>query len=150
MKSDASEYDAELAILNAIQAAASSDDAELIHFVIDPSVLGILSLTGRRSMTVNEIARSLKLPLATCYKLVEQMLQFGLVAWTGTTRTSSRGRAATYTSTLRCVTFMMCDGRAEATITWKNGQKDTFRREFFASEVGTENASRVTTVPTKT
>jgi len=142
LKGDAVEYDEEVSIFNAIQAATSSQDKDLIHFVIDPNVLAILSITGRRGMTVNDISRSLKLPLATCYKLVEQMIELGLVARVGTTRTSSRGRAANYTSSLKCVSFTMCDSHVEANITWKNGQKETFRRDFHPDNGNSEDGGR--------
>lgn len=129
-RADSYEEDHELSIFNAIQLANSSQDRELIHFLINPQVLGILSVTGRRSMTVNDISHYLNLPLATCYKLVEQMVELGLMARVGTTRTSSRGRAANYTSSLKGVTLRMVDMHIEATVTWKNGQMESFRREF--------------------
>jgi len=122
--------DRELSIFNAIQLATNGQDKDLVHFLVHPHVLAILSLTGRRGMTVNDISRSLSLPLATCYKLVEQMVELGLMARIGTTRTSSRGRAANYTSSLRSVKVIMGDQFLEATITWKNGQTEVLRREF--------------------
>ncbi len=129
-RADSYEEDHELSIFNAIQLANASQDKELIHFLINPQVLGILSVTGRRSMTVNDISHYLNLPLATCYKLVEQMVELGLMARVGTTRTSSRGRAANYTSSLKNVNVKMADMNIEATVTWKNGQIESFRREF--------------------
>lgn len=129
-RADIYEEDHEISIFNAIQLANQSQNVELVHFLISPQVLGILSVTGRRSMTVNDIARQLNLPLATCYKLVEQMVEFGLMARVGTTRTSSRGRAANYTSSLKSVTVSMVDMQIDATVTWKNGEVESFHRDF--------------------
>lgn len=129
-RAESFDEDQEISIFNAIQLASSSQDKDLIHFVVHPHVLAILSLTARRGMTVNDISRSLELPLATCYKFVENMVELGLMARIGTTRTSSRGRAANYTSSLRSVSVSMSDGHIEATIIWKNGQAEQFRRDF--------------------
>ena len=129
-RADIYEQDHEISIFNAIQLASQSHNVELVHFLISPQVLGILSVTGRRSMTVNDIAHQLNLPLATCYKLVEQMVEFGLMARVGTTRTSSRGRAANYTSSLKSVTVSMMDMQVDATVTWKNGEVESFHRDF--------------------
>jgi predicted transcriptional regulator len=98
-------------------------------------------------MTVNDMSHQLSLPLATCYKLVEQMVELGLMARVGTTRTSSRGRAANYTSSLKSVTLKMVDLSIEATVTWKNGQMESFRRGFQNGGTGPEamiNDQRVT------
>ncbi|MDD1748210.1 MAG: hypothetical protein LUQ16_10655 [Methanomassiliicoccales archaeon] len=89
-------------------------------------------------MTVNDISHHLNLPLATCYKLVEQMVELGLMARVGTTRTSSRGRAANYTSSLKSVSLRMVDMNIEAVVTWKNGQAESFRREFRLGATDTE------------
>jgi hypothetical protein len=129
-RADSYENDEELCIFSAIQTACQSEDGELAHFVVNPNVVAILALIGRRSLTVNDISRSLMLPLATCYKLVEQMVELGLAARVGTTRTSSRGRAATYTSSVKAVNFNMSDVHVDLSITWKNGQIEHFKREF--------------------
>jgi hypothetical protein len=53
-----------------------------------------------------------------------------MVARIGTTRTSSRGRAANYTSTVRAIQINMADTHVEASVTFKNGHKDHFKRDF--------------------
>lgn len=124
------EEDQEISIFNAIQLASQSHDKELIHFLVNPHVLAILSITARKGMTVNDVSRALELPLATCYKLVERMVELGLMARIGTTRTSSRGRAANYTSSLRSMSVSMSEGHLEASVVWKNGQVEDFRMDF--------------------
>ncbi|MGD1061509.1 MAG: hypothetical protein ABR879_08650 [Methanomassiliicoccales archaeon] len=137
-KGDTADYDEEMLIFDALNVAAQSEDRELVHFLINPNALGILAIITRRSMTVGEISRSLHLPLATCYKLVEQMVTFGLAARASTARTT-RARAATYVSSLKAVSFCMHDCSAEMTVVWKNGNKETFRHEFSPAEIQVED-----------
>ncbi len=128
-KGDTADYDEEMLIFDALNVAARSEDRDLVHFLVNPSALGILAIITRKSMTVRDVSRSLKLPLATCYKLVEQMVDFGLAARTSTVRTN-RSKAAKYISSLKTVGFYMHDCMAEVTIVWKNGNKETFRHAF--------------------
>ena len=53
---DLFEEDYELKILGAIRLAAQMQDKELAHCLINPQVLAILSLTGRKALTIHEIA----------------------------------------------------------------------------------------------
>ncbi len=133
-KTESFEEDHELKILGAIRLAAQIQDKELAHCLINPQVLAILSLTGRKALTIHEISEALDMTLATSYKMVERMTELGLMARTGIARTSARGRAGKYTSSMKKVSFSLCDSRMEATITWKNGQVDCFQRDFLASE----------------
>jgi predicted transcriptional regulator len=126
--------DHELKILGAIRLASRIEDKEMTHFLINPQVLAILSLTGRKALTIHEISDALELTLATSYKLVERLVELGLMARIGIARTSARGRAAKYTSSMKKVSFSMCDSRMEATVTWKNGQVDCFQKDFLANE----------------
>ena len=130
---DTIDYDEEMLIFDALNVAARSQDKELVHFLINPNALGVLAIITRKSMTVGEISLSLGVPLATCYKLLEQMVTFGLAARTSSNGTS-RNRAARYISSLKAVSFSMHDNMAEITIVWKNGEKDTFRHSFFPGE----------------
>jgi predicted transcriptional regulator len=133
-KTESFEEDHELRILGAINLASHIQDKELAHCLINPQVLAILSLTGRKALTIHEISEALEMTLATSYKLVERMTELGLMARTGIARTSARGRAGKYTSSMKKVTFSMSDSRMEATIIWKNGQVDCFQRDFMATE----------------
>ena len=133
-KMESFEEDHELKILGAIRLASQIEDKEMAHFLINPQVLAILSLTSRKAMTIHEISDALELTLATSYKVVERMTELGLMVRIGIARTSARGRAAKYTSSMKKVSFNMCDSRMEATITWKNGQVDCFQRDFLANE----------------
>jgi len=114
----------EYSIWDAIK-LANNQKEELAGSMIDPSVLEILALTVRRDMTVNDLAGFLNIPLTTCYKLVERMTKLGILAETGYIRTSARGRAATYTATIKSVSIQAGNGKVAMDVTWKNGQADT-------------------------
>lgn len=127
-KAESFPEDYEMSIFCAIQQAERTQNEKLLRFLVNPDVLGILSIAGRKSLTVSDMARKLGLPLATCYKLVEQMVDFGLMARVGITRTSSRGRAANYISSIKSVNLRMTEMRLEAVISWKNGTTQSIYR----------------------
>ena len=114
----------EYSIWDAIK-VANDQKSELPDSMINPSVLEILSLTVRKDMTVNDMASFLGIPLTTCYKLVERMTNLGILAETGYVRTSARGRAATYTATVKSVSIQAGNGKVAMDVTWKNGQAET-------------------------
>jgi len=120
----ASETCRDVSIWDAIRIANDKKN-ELADSMINPSVLEILSLTIRRDLTVNDMASFLNIPLTTCYKLVEKMTNLGILAETGYIRTSARGRAATYTSTIKSVSIQAGNGKVAMDLTWKNGEADT-------------------------
>ncbi len=89
---DTYELDMDSAILDAISRLSKQDKTAVAHFIIDPVVLFILGTTSRRSLTVSEMAPSINLPIATCYKLVYQLEAFGLMSKVGVSRTSGTGQ----------------------------------------------------------
>jgi hypothetical protein len=127
---DTYELDVDSAILDAIGRLCKQDKAEVAHFIIDPVVLFILGATSRKCLTVSEMAPSINLPIATCYKLVYQLEAFGLMSKVGVSRTSGRGKASTYTSILKSLNLELRNGSILMTVTWKNNQRETFRREL--------------------
>lgn len=114
----------EYSIWDAIKLATDQKE-DLADNMINPAVLEILALTVRKEMTVNDLASFLGIPLTTCYKLVEKMTKLGILAETGYVRTSARGRAATYTATVKSVSIQAGNGKVAMDVTWKNGQADT-------------------------
>jgi DNA-binding Lrp family transcriptional regulator len=114
----------EYSIWDAIKVATDRRE-DLAGNMINPSILEILALTVRKEMTVNDLASFLGIPLTTCYKLVEKMTDIGILAETGYIRTSARGRAATYTATVKSVSIQARNGKVAMDVTWKNGQADT-------------------------
>jgi hypothetical protein len=118
------------ALLDAIDRLNKQDKTEVAHFIIDPVILFILGATSRRSLTVTEMAPSINLPIATCYKLVYQMETFGLMSKVGVSRTIGRGKASIYTSVLKALNLELKNGSILMTVTWKNNQRETFRREL--------------------
>ena len=111
----------EMCILEALRTANIYRE-ELASSIIDAPVLTIVAATARRELTVREISAITAIPLATCYKIVEKMSSLGLLAEIGKVRTSTRGKASMYTTTLKCFSVDISSGIIEISITWKNGQ----------------------------
>ena len=150
MVGDTYELDMNGAILDAIGRLNKQDKAEVAHFIIDPVVLFILGATSRRTLTVSEMAPSINLPIATCYKLVYQLEAFGLMSKVGLSRTSGRGKASTYTSILKSLNLELKNGSILMTVTWKNNQRETFRRELSTEPSNTAFALMVSPIDLKT
>jgi len=122
----------EVCILEAIRTANMHRD-ELIESLVDNSVLIIAAATARRTLTVREISTLTMIPLATCYKIVDKMSTLGLLAETGKVRTSTRGKASIYTSSMRDFSVDLSKGSIDMNITWKNGQIMNINREVCMS-----------------
>ncbi|WP_019176666.1 hypothetical protein [Methanomassiliicoccus luminyensis] len=118
----------EVCILEAIR-TANTHREELAESLVDNSVLIIVAATARRELTVREISTITSIPLATCYKLVEKMAGIGLLAETGKVRTSTRGKASMYTSSLKNFSVDLSNGSIDLNIIWKNGQTMGVNRE---------------------
>ncbi len=119
----------EMCILEAIRTANIYRE-ELASSIIDAPVLTIVAATARRELTVREISAITAIPLATCYKIVEKMSSLGLLAEIGKVRTSTRGKASMYTTTLKCFSVDISSGTIEISITWKNGQTMNLTKEI--------------------
>ena len=130
MVGDTYELDVDSAILDAVSRLSKQDKTAVAHYIIDPVVLFILGATSRRCLTVSEMAPSINLPIATCYKLVYQLEAFGLISKVGVSRTSGRGKASTYTSILKSLNLELKNGSILMTVTWKNNHRESFRREL--------------------
>ena len=122
----------EMCILEAIRTANIYRE-ELASSIIDAPVLTIVAATARRELTVREISALTAIPLATCYKIVEKMSSLGLLAEIGKVRTSTRGKASMYTTTLKCFSVDISSGIIEISITWKNGQTMKLTKEICPS-----------------
>jgi hypothetical protein len=83
------------------------------------------------------MAPSINLPIATCYKLVYQLESFGLMSKVGVSRTSGRGKASTYTSILKSLNLELKNGAILMTVTWKNNQRESFKRELSTEPTNT-------------
>ncbi len=118
----------EVCILEAIRTANEHRD-ELAESLVDNSVLIIMAATARRELTVREVSTITSIPLATCYKLVEKMASIGLLAETGKVRTSTRGKASMYTSSMKSFSVDLTNGSIDLNVIWKNGQTFSVSRE---------------------
>ncbi len=118
----------EVCILEAIR-IANEHRVDLAESLVDNSVLTIMAATARRELTVREISSITSIPLATCYKLVEKMASIGLLAETGKVRTSTRGKASMYTSSLKSFAVDLGNGNIDLNVVWKNGQTMEVNRD---------------------
>ncbi len=130
----------EVCILEAIR-TANAHREELAESLVDNSVLIIMAATARRDLTVREVSTITSIPLATCYKLVEKMASIGLLAETGKVRTSTRGKASMYTSSMRSFSVDVSNGFIEVNIIWKNGQTMGVTREVCSTMMPGEMAT---------
>jgi hypothetical protein len=130
----------EVCILEAIR-TANAHREELAESLVDNSVLIIMAATARRDLTVREVSTITSIPLATCYKLVEKMASIGLLAETGKVRTSTRGKASMYTSSMKTFSVDVSNGFIELNIVWKNGQTMAVTREVCATMMPGEMAT---------
>ena len=130
----------EICILEAIR-TANAHREELAESLVDNSVLIIMAATARRDLTVREISTVTAIPLATCYKLVEKMASIGLLAETGKVRTSTRGKASMYSSSMKTFSVDISNGLIEISIMWKNGQTMSVTREVCSTMMPTEMAT---------
>jgi hypothetical protein len=124
----------EICILEAIR-TANAHREELAESLVDNSVLIIMAATARRDLTVREISTVTSIPLATCYKLVEKMAGIGLLAETGKVRTSTRGKASMYSSSMKTFSVDVSNGLIEISIMWKNGQTMNVVREVCSTMI---------------
>lgn len=124
----------EICILEAIR-TANAHREELAESLVDNSVLIIMAATARRDLTVREISTVTAIPLATCYKLVEKMAGIGLLAETGKVRTSTRGKASMYSSSMKTFSVDVSNGLIEISIMWKNGQTMNVVREVCSTMI---------------
>jgi hypothetical protein len=80
----------EVTLMEAIQRMNRQDRKDIAQFVIDPMALFILGVTSKKSLTINDISPAVNLPIATCYKLVYQMENLGLMTKCGLSRTDRK------------------------------------------------------------
>jgi hypothetical protein len=118
------------AVQRAIELLNKQDRTEIAHVVIDPVAMFILGITSKRCMTVSDISPSVNLPIATCYKLVYQMENLGLMTKCGASRTTGRGKAATYTSVMKSINLDIKASAINLLVTWKNGQTMLFKKDM--------------------
>jgi hypothetical protein len=123
------------AVLEAIEKLSEQPTKEIAHHVIDPISIFILGATSKRAMTVADIASSIAMPTASCYKIVADMENLGLMTRVGSCRTTGKGKATTYTSVVKSVYLEMKGGKVMLCIMLKNGNTMQFNRDL-ATAIG--------------
>lgn len=125
----------DMAVLEAIEKLSEQPTKEIAHHVIDPISIFILGATSKRTMTVADIAASIAMPTASCYKIIADMENLGLMTRCGSCRTTGKGKATTYTSVVKSVYLEMKGGKVMLCIMLKNGNTMQFSRDL-ASGIG--------------
>lgn len=121
------------AILEALERMNKQDVQSITHFILDPVALFILGVTSKKCMTISDISPAVNLPVATCYKLVYQMEELGLMSKCGMSRNTGRGKAATYTSVMKTLNLELKNGFMSIVVTWKNGRTVLFKKDLNSS-----------------
>lgn len=127
----------DMAVLEAIEKLSHRSPRDVAHLVIDHVSIFILGMTSARPMTINDIAASMALSSAACYKLVAGMEDLGLMARCGQHRTTTKGKAHLYTSVVKSVNLDMKAGKITLCLLLKNGNTMHFSR-VLAEGVGGE------------
>lgn len=87
----------------------------------DSLALKILAMTIGKELTVQEIKDNLEVSIVTCYGVVKQLRDVGLLVEVGKSRTSTHGLSTLYTSTLKTSLLRLTDGRLEIIYIFKDG-----------------------------
>jgi hypothetical protein len=127
---EAKEQIVDMAVLEAIEKLSEKPSGDIAHHVIDPISIFILGATSKRAMTVAEIAGIISMPTASCYKIVADMENLGLMTRCGSCRTTGRGKAITYTSVVKSVFLEMKGGKVQLHIVLKNGNTMQLTRDM--------------------
>lgn len=117
----ARKVDEENSIYHAIRVAESRGQ-ELCDAILDPWTLKIVAMTIGRSLSVKEIGSNLGISSVSCYKNVERLVEYGLLAPTPKLRTSTHGRAIGYTATVKSGSITLKDGQLEILCNSKEGK----------------------------
>lgn len=83
----------------------------------------ILSATDAQPKSVKDIARSCRLSLSRCYRLIREMEGSGIIR-----RADAPGREAMYISNLRSVEMSLEDDKLSLSVVFRDGTRD--RRDY--------------------
>ena len=125
----------DMAVLEAIDRLSKQPAREVAHLVLDHISIFILGATAKKGMTAADIAASMAISTASCYKIVAELERLGLMTRCGSCRTTGKGKATTYTSVVKSVYLEMKGGKVMLCIMLKNGNTMQFSRDL-ASGMG--------------
>ena len=88
----------DMAVLEAIDRLSKQPAREVAHLVLDHISIFILGATAKKGMTAADIAASMAISTASCYKIVAELERLGLMTRCGSCRTTGKGKANVYIS----------------------------------------------------
>jgi Fe2+ or Zn2+ uptake regulation protein len=109
---------------NAIHEARLQFDQNLEkidQLMTDSLAIKIVAMTITRDLTVQEIKDNLDVSIVTCYGVVKQLRDVGLLAEVGKSRTSTHGLSTLYTATIKTSLIRLTEGRLEMLYIFKDG-----------------------------
>lgn len=100
----------------------------------DSLAIKILAMAIGRELTVQEIKDNLDVSIVTCYGVVKQLRDVGLLVEVGKSRTSTHGLSTLYTSTIKTSLIRLTDGRLEILYIFKDGSVKARVEQIFDEE----------------
>jgi hypothetical protein len=94
---------------------------EIDQLLTDSLALKILAMTIGRELTVQDIKDNLDVSIVTCYGVVKQLREVGLLVEVGKSRTSTHGLSILYTSTLKTSLIRLTGGYIETFYVFNDG-----------------------------
>jgi transposase len=94
---------------------------EVDKLLTDSLALKILAMTIGRALTVQDIKDNLDVSIVTCYGVVKQLRDVGLLVEVGKARTSAHGLSTLYASTLKTSLIRLTGGYIEMFYIFRDG-----------------------------
>jgi len=131
---------------NAIHKARMQSEGrieEIDQLLTDSLALKILAMTIGRALTVQDIKDNLEVSIVTCYGVVKQLRDVGLLVEVGKSRTSAHGLSILYTSTLKTSLIRLTGGYLEVFYVFKDGTvRSRIEQVFDESKLGSSKKRR--------
>ncbi len=113
------------------------------RLLTDSLAIKILAMTIGRELTVQDIKDNLDVSIVTCYTVVKQLRDVGLLIEVGKSRTSTHGLSTLYTSTLKTSMIRLTGGYIEIFYIFDDGTVLTrIEQVFDQSKLGSSRKRR--------
>ena len=113
------------------------------QLLTDSLAIKILAMTIGRELTVQDIKDNLDVSIVTCYAIVKQLRDVGLLIEVGKSRTSAHGLSTLYTSTLKTSMIRLTGGHIEVLYMFNDGTvMSRIERVFDENKLGSSRKRR--------
>lgn len=113
------------------------------QLLTDSLAIKILAMTIGRELTVQDIKDNLEVSIVTCYAIVKQLRDVGLLIELGKSRTSAHGLSTLYTSTLKTSMIRLTGGHLEMLYVFNDGSVlSRIEQVFDESKLGSSRKRR--------